>query len=216
MDDRHKAFARILLEGNVEAALEYIKQYNYFDRFSIFDHIVTPSLFYIGELWEQNEISVADEHLATGVCDFVLSRLYPPAGSAGSLAKKAMFFCLEGEQHYLGLKMVSSLFEEKGWSTRNLGPNLPLEYAFNYARDWRPNIIGLSVSIVYHLPKLKTCVEALAKLPYKPIILVGGRLAGKYDLEPYCENKAVILKDLESLESWVSQTILGEKLDALS
>ncbi|MDQ0858501.1 B12-binding domain-containing protein [Bacillus sp. V2I10] len=111
----------------------------------LFEEIFTPAMQYAGELWENNEITVADEYLASAVCDFILSTLYPRMQiSASAGRKKAMLLCVEGKQHDLGLKMVNSLFDEKGYETHYLGPNLPLEYAIQKAELWRPEIICLS------------------------------------------------------------------------
>ncbi|WP_026695249.1 cobalamin B12-binding domain-containing protein [Peribacillus kribbensis] len=216
MREIYKSFAEALLKGDQEDALNIVKKVHYYNRAEAFLDIFTPAMRYIGDLWENNDISVADEHLATAVCDFVLSRLYPAKSSSSQamLNKRAMFLCLEGEQHYLGLKMVSSLFEEAGWNTRYLGPNLPLEYALKHAAAWQPDVIGLSVTIVYHLPLLKTYVKELSKLSFKPEIFVGGRLVGTYDLLPYCK-EAVLVKDLNELYKIIGQKEHGEKLDAL-
>jgi methanogenic corrinoid protein MtbC1 len=42
---------------------------------------------------------------------------------------------VENEQHYIGLKMISLLFEEHGWESRMLGANLPSEYTVKMAGD---------------------------------------------------------------------------------
>jgi methanogenic corrinoid protein MtbC1 len=169
----------------------------------LFRDLFTPAMYMIGDLWENNEISVADEHLATGVCDFVLSRMFNVSEERIG-QKKAMFLCLQGEQHYLGIKMINSLFEEKGWETKYFGASLPLEYALKSALQWKPGVIGLSVSIVYNLPVLKNYVRTLAALPHKPVILIGGRLAEKYDLMPYTNNQGIIIKNLEQAEKWLA------------
>jgi MerR family transcriptional regulator, light-induced transcriptional regulator len=70
-----------------------------------------------------------------------------------------MSFCLEGETHFLGLKMVAALFGEHGCNVRNYGTSLPLEYACIGGNNWKPDLIGVSVSIVYHLPKLKEYMD---------------------------------------------------------
>lgn len=197
--------ARLFLEGNHAEALHFIKQQPDQNRMVLFRDLFTPAMYMIGDLWENNEISVADEHLATGVCDFVLSRLFQVSADETTHKKKAMFLCLQGEQHYLGIKMINSLFEEKGWETKYYGASLPLEYALKSALQWKPEVIGLSVSIVYNLPVLKNYVRALAALPNKPDILVGGRLTDKYDLEPYVNKQGIIIKNLPQVEKWLDE-----------
>ncbi|MDM5318284.1 cobalamin B12-binding domain-containing protein [Fictibacillus sp. b24] len=205
--------ARLFLEGNHAEALRFIKQQPDQNRMVLFRDLFTPAMYMIGDLWENNEISVADEHLATGVCDFVLSRLFQVSADETKREKKAMFLCLQGEQHYLGIKMINSIFEEKGWETKYYGASLPLEYALKSALQWKPEVIGLSVSIVYNLPVLKNYVRTLSALPNKPAILVGGRLTEKYDLDPYVNNQGIIIKNLQQAEQWLDEYI-EERINA--
>jgi methanogenic corrinoid protein MtbC1 len=196
--------ARLFLEGDHGKALEFVRQQPNQNRLFLFQNLFTPAMYLIGDLWENNEISVADEHLATGVCDFVLSRLFQISAAETESDKKAMLLCLQGEQHYLGIKMINSLFEENGWQTKYFGASLPLEYALKTALKWKPEVIGLSVSIVYNLPLLKNYVRTLGALPHKPVILIGGRLADKYDLRSYTNHQGIIIKNLEQADKWLN------------
>lgn len=196
-------FASILLLGDIDKAFEYIQKEKKQDHFSIYNDIMTPAMQYIGLLWEQNKITVAEEHLATATCDFVLSKLMYHNKKEENKTKRAMFLCLEGEQHYLGLKMVDSLFQNYGWETKYYGPNLPLDVAVQDGLKWQASVIGLSVSIATNLPKLKAYTKAFEALPHKPAILVGGRLASMYDLNQHTSSQSIILKDLSSVTDWL-------------
>ncbi|KKI88909.1 cobalamin-binding protein [Bacillus sp. SA1-12] len=210
-----ETLASLLLEGNTSKVWGFIqKNHPELSRLQVYQNLITPAMQHIGLLWERNQITVADEHLATATCDFVLSRLAYGREKRQS-AQKAMFLCLDGEQHYIGLKMVNSIFEEHGWETKYFGPSLPLEYALNTAKVWMPNVIGLSVSIVYHLLKLKEYTEEFSKLPHKPAVLLGGRLAVKYDLLPYCSQNTVILRDLSETKEWLKNYVAGGQQNAI-
>ncbi|KZR57097.1 cobalamin B12-binding domain-containing protein [Pseudobacillus badius] len=203
--------AGYLLEGDVLASIDFLKGKQELTTLEVFDQLLTPAMQYVGELWESNKITVADEHLATGTCDFVLSSLFPWQKEHSSTNKKAMFLCPEGERHYLGLKMVSSLFVEAGWSVRLFGSDLPLESAWKAAERWQPDVIGLSVAIVYHLPLLQDYIQRLSGLSSQPSIILGGRLAGMYDLQSYCSEKTVIFQDLHAAHLWLhTQKVEGE------
>nr|WP_263624112.1 cobalamin B12-binding domain-containing protein [Cytobacillus kochii] len=115
-----------------------------------------------------------------------------------------MFLCLSGEQHYLGLKMVASIFEENGWRTKFLGANLPVQYALQAAKDWKPDVIGLSVSIATHLPTLTEYMEAFSYLPKKPRVLLGGRLTNLYDLASFTAIKPEIISNLYAVDKWIT------------
>lgn len=211
MNEEVRKFAEYLLEGDALASIDFIKYKQQLTTLEIFDQFFTPAMKYVGELWENNEITVADEHLATGTCDFVLSRLFPWQEEQSSNDKKAMFLCPEGERHYLGLKMVSSLFVESGWSVRFFGPDLPLDSALKAAEKWQPDVIGLSIAIVYHLPHLQDYVQRFSNLPAHPSIILGGRLAGMYDLKPYCSESTIIFDDLHAAHLWLKNAkVKGE------
>ncbi|MEK4027114.1 MULTISPECIES: B12-binding domain-containing protein [Bacillaceae] len=211
MSEEAREFAEYLLEGDALASIDFIKHRKQLTTLELFNQLVTPAMRHVGELWENNKITVADEHLATGTCDFVLSRLFPWQKEQPSVNKKAMFLCPQGERHYLGLKMVSSLFVESGWSVRFFGSDLPLESALTTAHKWQPDVIGLSVAIVYHLPHLQDYIERFSDLPSRPAIILGGRLAGMYDLKPYCSESTIIFEDLQAAHLWLKNNrIEGE------
>lgn len=214
-EDNIREFAGYLLEGNERQAWAFLDRNRFRSRREVFENILTPSMRYVGELWENNEITVADEHVATGVCDFLMSRLYPQAELVSAFErKKAMFLCVKGEMHYLGLKMVNMLFEEDGWDTLYFGPNLPLEYALKKAEDWTPDIVGLSVSIVYNLPQVKEYVKAFSSLANPPKILLGGRMAGKYGSADATTGLELI-ENLDSLETWLKVHRIGGRENAV-
>lgn len=67
--------ASLLLEGNSVKVWENIRKYPQLSRIEVYQNLITPAMQHIGHLWETNQITVADEHLATATCDFVLSKL---------------------------------------------------------------------------------------------------------------------------------------------
>ncbi|WP_281998890.1 cobalamin B12-binding domain-containing protein [Priestia flexa] len=90
------------------------------------------TMYQIGQWWQENKISVADEHLATATCDYIIARLQFTVNKEKLPSKRALLFCVEGEGHYIGLKMLASLLEKYKWEVGNLGANLSLSYAFLY------------------------------------------------------------------------------------
>lgn len=203
MKEKWREFAEHLLNGNEQGAYQLIKNEDG-GSLSIYMEIVTPAMQYVGELWQEDKVTVAEEHLATSVCDFVLSRYgFQFKKQSENRNGKIMFLCLEKEQHMLGTKMAAALCEEKNWDVRMLGANLPLESALSIAADWQPDVIGLSAALPYRLPILGEYVKELEGLAYKPKVIVGGRLASTYDLYSYTSKDTVIFKQLTDLASWL-------------
>lgn len=211
-----KKFTAYLLDGDELSCEEYLESLaNKEDILNVLQ-LFTEAMQHVGELWENNEISVADEHLATATCDYVLSYYkfrYITRKIPTKHYKKAMFLCLENEQHYLGTKIIASVFESFGWNVRLFGANLPLEYARSQAEEWMPDIIGISVSILYHLPKLNLYIEGLSATSSAPGILVGGRLSSLYDLVPYCTEQTTILKNIDEVSRWLEEQKVEENAD---
>ncbi|MBM7661571.1 methanogenic corrinoid protein MtbC1 [Bacillus mesophilus] len=204
-----------MLQGDDESAWNFISfSMNGKDRVYFYKEILTEAMRYVGELWELNEIKVADEHIASNVCHLLIARQLAelPKQNQIELSFKGMFFCIEEEEHSLGIRMVSSLFKEHGWNTRFLGANLPVKDAIIYANRWRPEVIGISVSIVYHLPKLIQFLNEINQLVYEPEILVGGRITSMFEIENYLPHNVQIVKDLNQLNQLLIESKLCKQL----
>ncbi|AZB41639.1 cobalamin-binding protein [Bacillus sp. FJAT-42376] len=201
-------FAHSLLEGDHKSAWDMIhRQMNEgASTLDLFEGLITKAMRYIGELWENNEVTVADEHLATSTCDYILAKyhylLREKNGNPSSDKKKAMFLCVQDEDHYLGLKMVHILFEENGWETKFMGPNLPLEYAVSAAQSWQPHVIGLSFSLSYRAGVLKYYIEKLEAIETEPTVLLGGRLLATHDFTQYGSERTCFVPSLYQLADW--------------
>ncbi|MGV2938787.1 B12-binding domain-containing protein [Mesobacillus sp. LC4] len=194
-----------LLEGEMEASK---------DSLYIYENIITAAMRHVGHLWETNKITVADEHLATSTCDYILARYSWQKGrdmQIPSIGKKAMFLCVENEQHYLGLKMASQLFSEYGWEIKFHGPNLPLEYIKKAAEDWKPDAICLSFSILYHAEQLRPYIKELEELPCRPAVIVGGRLLSQYEFDRYGSERTLFLRNLKDINDWLERHQHGVK-----
>lgn len=203
-----KRLTNDFLEGNEDNAWDRIEEDDeLMENSHLTFEALTSAMQYIGKLWEENKISVADEHLATTTCDFVLSRYAytKKLSKAPSNGRRALFLCIDQEQHYLGLKMISLLFQEYGWETKLLGANLPLEYAIDTTKKWQPSVVGISIAILYHAEKLKEYVTEIESLSTQTEVLVGGRLAGMYDLSNFCSEDTTLVPSLEEVKIWLEK-----------
>jgi len=99
--------------------------------------------------------------------------------------------------------MVASIFQEKGWDVKNLGANLPLEHAVYTARKWKPDVVGISLSMSYSIPALRPYIEQLELLTPRPAIIVGSRLLQDYDLRPYASQSTIFISEQSQLKAWL-------------
>lgn len=50
------------------------------------------TMYQIGQWWQENKISVADEHLATATCDYIIARLQFTVNKEKLPSKRALLF----------------------------------------------------------------------------------------------------------------------------
>lgn len=171
----------------------------------IYENLLRPVLYQIGDLWEQNKISVATEHLASAIVESLLNEIYLNLEVASTTEKKAVIACLENEHHQIGARMVADIFELQGWNVLFLGANTPVKDLLKYISDTGPHLICISVSIYFHLPVLhSTITEIRDEFPELPI-LVGGQAFTRGGHEVLLGFKNVhFLPDLKSVETYLN------------
>ena len=140
--------------------------------------VFQPVMREIGRLWQENRITVADEHLATAITQAAMSRLYDQLFAAGAPPGRLLVAaCADQERHELGLRMICDVLEMEGWDTVFLGASVPVEDLVRMVVDRRPQVVALSASITPHVARVREAVAAIrAALPeHGPMIVVGGR-----------------------------------------
>ncbi|MGI8546744.1 MAG: cobalamin B12-binding domain-containing protein [Gemmatimonadaceae bacterium] len=140
--------------------------------------VFQPALREIGRLWQENEISVAEEHLATAITQIAMGRLYTEFCMAtGRSGRTLLAACTETEKHEIGLRMICDLLELQGWDTTYLSAAVPPDILVGMVLRDRPDVLALSASIAPHLPQLRSVIQAVRAATGEavPYILVGGR-----------------------------------------
>jgi MerR family transcriptional regulator, light-induced transcriptional regulator len=109
------------------------------------EEILRPLLQTIGERWERNELSVADEHVLS---EAVRSRLgHLLADSGGGLRGTVVLACAPGERHELGLMMLAIALRRDGWKVIYLGADTPVADAVALAQQQSAKVLALSVAM---------------------------------------------------------------------
>lgn len=173
----------------------------------IYEHLFKPAMYRIGELWEENKISVATEHLASAVVESLLNQMYLNFRIPASSEKTVVVTCLENEYHQIGARMVADLFELKGWKVLFLGANMPKNDLLDFIHSIRPDLICISLSIYFHLPVLHTTIQKIRNgFPELPI-LTGGQAFKRGGIDSIAKFKNIrYLPDLPSLENYLNAT----------
>ncbi len=145
------------------------------DLKTLYADLFQRSMYRVGELWENNRITVANEHIATAITESLLNLVYPTVFSSDRTGKKALISCSANEFHQIGGKIVADYFEFNGWDGHFLGANTPPENIVQFVQDLRPAVVGLSLSILSNLEHLKRCIEAVRSDFPNMDLLIGGQ-----------------------------------------
>lgn len=172
----------------------------------IYRGLFERSLVHIGRLWENNEISVATEHMVTALTESLMAHLYPVLFKVDRVGRKAIVSCTVNEYHQVGGKMVADLFEAHGWDSFFLGANTPVNDLLDMVGEKAPDVVCFSLALYANLPVLNKTLQQLTERFPDQAILVGGQAfswGGADLLATYPQ--AAFLGSLPQLEQWIDK-----------
>jgi methanogenic corrinoid protein MtbC1 len=106
--------------------------------------VALPLVREIGERWANRELSVASEHLASGVLRSLLGSALQPTASA-LMGPRIVFATPSSERHELGLQMAALTAMSAGADPIYLGADLPVEELLEAAERSGAVAVGLSL-----------------------------------------------------------------------
>ena len=169
----------------------------------LYSQLFQRSMYQVGELWENNQITVANEHLATSITESLLNLSYPSVFATERIGKKAVISCSANEFHQVGGKMVADILELNGWDGHFLGANTPPDDMAQFIQDTKPDLVGLSLSILSNIDNLKLSIEVVKTDFPNMDLLIGGqafRWGGIDTIKRYAGAEYIPnLEDLEKL-----------------
>jgi methanogenic corrinoid protein MtbC1 len=131
----------------------------------------------VGELWQHNELTVADEHAATAIVDLALAaacldaerRTRAPEGTV-------VVACAEEEWHVMPARMFAEQLGAAGWDVVFLGASTPAEHLQRFVAADPPAAMAVSCTVPIHLHGARRAISAshAAGVP----VLAGGAAFG--------------------------------------
>jgi diguanylate cyclase (GGDEF)-like protein len=169
----------------------------------LYQRVIAPAMWRIGELWEQGEISVADEHLATALTHQVMAGVYGPSLGHKVKPGRILLAAVEGEHHALGLRMAADVLELAGYETIYLGADVPTDDLLQSVAARSPDLVGLSATMPSSIQPLDRSIAAIQRVNPDLIVLFGGQ-----GVRPRERNDgAVLVRDLEQLLGMVDAAL---------
>lgn len=158
-------------EGAISSVLRRIEAgLNIHDLFKC---VIYPVQREVGRLWQENRITVLQEHYCTAATDLLITRLqHKTLGVPRSVT--ALAVCPDGEEHSLGIKMFSDLLESDGWRVAYIGPKCPTRDVLEHLRAHSVDLVAISVATPLSLGRTKDLIMGIRSLEHPPLILIGG------------------------------------------
>jgi methanogenic corrinoid protein MtbC1 len=168
----------LLLQGDSSGSLQLVNHsvQTIADLKHFYLDVVCPVMYRIGLLWERNNISVAEEHVATAIVGRITASLYPLFLNVDAYRGKAVVTAGPNEFHELGARMLTDFLEMEGWDATYLGANKPQEELLAILKQNKPFMVAVSVATVFNLDRARQTIEMIKTDPeIRDIrIMVGG------------------------------------------
>ena len=202
----HKVFLEALLSGNKAECMNQTK--SFLDKNDsikdLYENLYRVTLYNVGDLWEDNKISVAKEHLATATVESVMNSLYERIVTADKNQHKVVVSCAENEQHQVGAKMVADVFEMNGWNSIFLGASTPRRELMIFLEEEQPDVLCLSLSLYLHMRQFMRLVKHINQsFPSLTVLMGGQAFRHAVPREMLAGPNNFVIPDLESLNSFI-------------
>ncbi|HMS55507.1 MAG TPA: metalloregulator ArsR/SmtB family transcription factor [Fimbriimonadaceae bacterium] len=149
----------------------------------IYVDLLTPAMAQVGQWYKSGEIDEAQEHLASGITERMMSRAMSLRSPSRRTDRSVVLGCPPGNWHALGLRMVSDYLKLLGWKTLFLGANVPTESFISTVRQHQPDLVLTSCATddsVHALLPLLDGLHNLRNAGQEFSIGVGGGIASEY------------------------------------
>jgi methanogenic corrinoid protein MtbC1 len=173
-----EAFASALLAGDevmAELTIRDAMDAN-LSTAEIDERVIAPGLWLVGELWERDKLSIADEHIATEITLRVLALQREAQRVTSSRGgHTVMLAAPPGELHVVALRMVGNLLRGAGYDVVMLGPDVPADTLGAAARRHKADVVCLSSTMPVRTGNVLRAIDDVRRQWPSAGFIVGGR-----------------------------------------
>ena len=174
-DDMIEHIISVLQSGDVaQLDSELSSSYQQQGMETFITQTMIPLLKTVGERWAMGRLEIYEEHLLSEVLTrFLNSEIYLLQKTAKK--PRVVLATLPGEEHTLGLLMVSALLSSRNISVVNLGAEVPLDQLTSAVDRYEADILGVTFSGAYQYENIRSNINELRNsIPQGVDIWMGG------------------------------------------
>ena len=166
----------------------------------LLEEVLVPLLETIGRLWEEGDLRIVHEHMASGVISSFLNTVRLSFAAADNAPPMVVGTPIR-QHHELGALIAAATAASEGWRVTFLGANLPAEELAAAARKTAARAIGLSLVYPGDDPHLERDLVRLRRLLGRSVhLIVGGRSSARYQSALH-RVSAIPVSDIRSFRS---------------
>jgi len=141
---------------------------------SVYTQVFEPALKKIGLLWETGEIDVAKEHYFSEATEVLMAQLRQYRIRSGQNRGVVVCLSVSGENHRIGMKMISDIVEEEGWKSLYLGVNTPTKALIGSLEEVDADILALSATMEFNVDTVSNLIYRVKSTSRKPVKIIAG------------------------------------------
>ena len=113
----------------------------------IYEELLMKTLYRIGDLWAEGNLTIATEHYASHVIQKIVSMLSTIPAERPKYGKKALCMSLSSEPHTIGIHMVSEFMNYVGVKSYFIGTNVPVESLTDMLIKKKIDVLAVSLTL---------------------------------------------------------------------
>ena len=178
---------------------------------------VREGLERVGRKYEEKGFFLSDLIMAAALAEELFGMIRPAIECDGVKAKgRVLIGTVESSVHSMGKSIVVSILRSAGYEVLDLGANVFPETFLEKTKQFKPQVVGVSVGLTQALPSVRRIVEALesAGLRRDVKIILGGNAANEQraremGVDAYASTSVA---GLQIIDSWFATQDEQEKI----
>jgi 5-methyltetrahydrofolate--homocysteine methyltransferase len=142
---------------------------------SIINDALLPGMSEVADLFQEGEMFVPEVLVAAKAMNMGIDILKPMLAEGDIKKAGTVVMCtVKGDLHDIGKKLVTMMLEGGGYEVKDIGVDVTPEKIVEIAKEYNPDIIGLSAMLTTTMTAMKDSISALKEAGLNTKVMIGG------------------------------------------